>query len=338
VNILLLRRLRDADGWYVPLVELGTDLDRVRGDLDELESFGFALERHPYWGVAYRGPAERLCPDQIEDRLETLRVGRRIAVWSRVTSTNDLAIRAAGSTANEGLVVLAEEQSAGRGRRGRAWTAPPGSSILMSVLLFPPEDLDGTAWLTALGAVATAEVVASATGRDAQIKWPNDVRVEGRKVAGVLVERGQGAVIGIGLNANIDAAGFPPELCATATSLRILSGGLIDRSELARALIQRLDAWYELGRSQGPESLSRTWRDRSEHLGELVEVTTPEGPVLGRLEDLHLVHGLTLTLRNGLCRGIPLRQVLALASRDVPTDGLDDKAHTKVVELGPRDC
>ena len=108
------------------------------GDLDALEAFGFALERHPYRGVAYRGPADRLCPDQIEDGLETRRVGRRIAVWNRVTSTNDLAVRASASTANEGLVVLAEEQSAGRGRRGRAWTAPPGSSILMSVLLFPP--------------------------------------------------------------------------------------------------------------------------------------------------------------------------------------------------------
>jgi BirA family biotin operon repressor/biotin-[acetyl-CoA-carboxylase] ligase len=156
VNIPLLRRLRDAAGRFVPLVELGSAIDQVQSDLEELAAFGFGLERHPYWGVAYRGPADRLCPDQIEDDLGTRRIGRRIAVWNRVASTNDIAVRAAASTANEGLVVLAEEQSAGRGRRGRSWTAPAGSSVLMSVLLFPPAELTETAWLTALGAVATA--------------------------------------------------------------------------------------------------------------------------------------------------------------------------------------
>ena len=160
-------------------------------------SFGFGIEQHPYRGAAYRGPAERLCPDQIEHGLATRWIGRRIAVWNRVTSTNDLAARAGTSASNDGLVVLAEEQTAGRGRRGRSWTAPPRSSILMSVVLFPPPHLApavpeaafGCAWLTALGAVATAEVVAAWTGRDATIKWPNDVRVDGRKIAGILVER-----------------------------------------------------------------------------------------------------------------------------------------------------
>ena len=124
VNIPLLDRLRAAGGAFVPLAELGANLDRLRRDLDELEAFGFAIERHPYLGAAYRGPAGRLCPDQIEYELGTRRVGRRVAVWNRVTSTNDLAARAAASTANDGLVVLAEEQTAGRGRRGRTWVGP----------------------------------------------------------------------------------------------------------------------------------------------------------------------------------------------------------------------
>ena len=197
LNIPLLDRLRAAAGEYVPMDGLGSDPERVRGDLEALASFGFGIERHPYRGVAYLGPADRLCPDQIEHDLATRRIGLRIAVWSRVTSTNDLASRAAASLSNDGLVVLAEEQTAGRGRRGRRWTSPPRSSILMSVLLFPPAHLAppvpeaafGCAWLTALGAVATAEVVTAWTGRDATIKWPNDVRVNGRKIAGILVER-----------------------------------------------------------------------------------------------------------------------------------------------------
>ncbi len=191
MNIPLLRRLREAQGVFIPLAELGTDLGRVRGELDELEAFGFVLERHPYRGVAYRGPAGQFCPDQIEFELDTQRVGHRIAVWNRVTSTNDLAARASGSSANDGLVILAEEQSSGRGRRGRSWMAPAGSSLLMSVLLFPPTTLATAGWLTALGAVGTAEVVAASTGQDARIKWPNDVRVDGRKIAGVLVDAGQ---------------------------------------------------------------------------------------------------------------------------------------------------
>jgi BirA family biotin operon repressor/biotin-[acetyl-CoA-carboxylase] ligase len=316
VNIPLLRRLRDAEGRFVPLIELGTDPPATQRDLDELEAFGFGLERHPAWGVAYRGPADRLCPDQIEDRLGTIRIGRRIAVWNRVSSTNDLAARAAGSTANEGLVVLAEEQTAGRGRRGRSWSVPPGSSLLMSVLLFPPAALGETAWLNALGAVATAEVVADWTGLGSQvtIKWPNDVRFGGRKIAGVLVERRQGAVIGIGLNVNVGEEDFAPELRASATSLSIVSGGRVDRSELARAVIQRLDAWYELGNSNGPETLNPPWRDRSEHLGRVVAVVTPLGRALGRLDEVHLQRGLSLVLSDGQRCVIPAKEIISVSA------------------------
>ena len=194
-------------------------------------------------------------------------MGRRIAVWNRVGSTNDVAARGAGSIANEGLVVLAEEQTAGRGRRGRAWTAPAGSSLLMSVLLFPPEPTADPGWLTALAALAVVEVVAAWSGRDARIKWPNDVRVDGRKIAGILVERGPGAVIGIGLNVNIRLDQFPDELRDSATSLRILTGARVDRSELARALIERLDAWYDAGRTHGPQALESSLAGAERTLG-----------------------------------------------------------------------
>jgi BirA family biotin operon repressor/biotin-[acetyl-CoA-carboxylase] ligase len=316
VNIPLLHRLRGAQGAFVPLDELGADLVAVRADLDELEAFGFAIERHPYRGVAYRGPAGRLCPDLVECGLGTRRVGRRVAIWNRVTSTNDLAARAAQSSANEGLVVLAEEQTAGRGRRGRSWSAPPRSSILMSVLLFPPPALAASGWLTALGAVAVSDVVADWTGRDARIKWPNDVRVEGRKVAGILVERGPGAVIGIGLNANVATDDFPPGLRDTATSLLILSGGPVDRSELARALIVRLDHWFDRVLADGPETLNGSWRDRSEHLGLEVRVITPSGPLVGRLDDLDLRRGLSLAGPGGQRLRVANYDVLDLAPHD----------------------
>lgn len=311
MNIALLRQLRQAAGAFVPLDALGGD--NPARELDELSAFGFAIERHPYQGAAYRGPADRLCPDQIEFELGTTRVGRRIAVWNRVSSTNDLAARAAASASNEGLVVLAEEQAAGRGRRGRAWLAPPRSSILMSVLLFPDGPLAEPAWLTALGAVAAAEVVSEWTGSAAAIKWPNDVRVGGRKVAGILVERGgAAAVVGIGVNANLGPDDFADDFRDTATSLRILLGAPVDRSELTRALIRRLDVLYETSRRDGAAVLNAPWRARSEHVGRQVAVSTPTGTALGRLDALDLGAGLRLTTPCGRSRPIPARDVLAI--------------------------
>jgi BirA family biotin operon repressor/biotin-[acetyl-CoA-carboxylase] ligase len=336
LNIPLLEQLRAAAGDFVPMDKLGCDLDRIRADLQALAAFGFAIERHPYRGAAYAGPAERLCPDQIEHELATRCVGRRIAVWSRVVSTNDLAARAGSSASNDGLVVLAEEQTAGRGRRGRSWTAPPRSSILMSVLLFPPPELApaapetafGCAWLTALGAVATVEVVTAWTGREASIKWPNDVRLNGRKIAGILVERAgrathsvsppsstlddaprnpsgpdRGVVIGIGLNVNIDHDAMPTELRTRATSLQIERGGITaDRSDVARDLIRRLDYWYEAGRSLGCDTLNAAWRDRNEVLGRDVLVATHNESRSGRLVDLDFRLGVTLDLERAGAR------------------------------------
>jgi BirA family biotin operon repressor/biotin-[acetyl-CoA-carboxylase] ligase len=318
----MLRSLEQAQGMFVPLEALGPDPVAVLHDLNELEAFGFRIERHPYLGTAYRGPSERLCPDQIEHELETKCVGRRIAVWNRVASTNDVAAAAASSLANEGLVVLAEEQFAGRGRRGRTWTAPPRSSLLMSVLLFPTGPLDDNAALTALASLAVAEVVSGCVGREARIKWPNDVRVESKKVAGILVERGAGSVIGIGVNSNIAHDQFTEALRATATSLQILSGRTVDRSELARSLVRRLDALYETARNEGPRALSAAWRERCEPLGRLVRVETPNGTKSGILRALDPFHDLEIRLADGSSVAVPIREVLSISSQDAAGEGM----------------
>lgn len=320
MNIALLKKLQEAVGEFVGLDALtgASNPGSLGRDLDVLVDFGFGIERHPYRGAAYRSAAARLCPEQIEFGLETTRIGRRIAVWNRVTSTNDLAAQAAVSRANEGLVVLAEEQSAGRGRRGRSWSSPARSSILMSVLLFPPEPLAEPAWLTALGAVAVAEVVSELTGLQAAIKWPNDVRVDRRKVAGILVERGAGAVIGIGLNANFASDELPIELWDTATSLQILLKRPVDRSELARSLIARLDSLYDRSRREGGQVLSVPWRERSEHLGRLVAVSTSSRIETGRLDDLDLWNCARLVTSPETTLEIPVQEILSIAAADKP--------------------
>lgn len=280
MNVALLHRLRRAGG-FVPWDRCGPDRVTTRRDVDELLRFGFALDTDPHDGIRYAGPAARLCAEQIEWDLGTRVVGRRVVVRSRVGSTNDLAAEAGSSRFNDGLAVFAEEQTAGRGQRGRVWTAPAGSSLLVSVLLFPPPTLDRPNWLTALAALAVAEVV----GPDARIKWPNDVRVDGRKVAGILVERGRATVVGIGLNVNLAAADLPAEVRDRATSLQILRGGPLDRSDVARDLLRRLDHWFGLAVTAGPGELGEPWWDRCEHRGRDVAVeTTAGGRVAGRVD------------------------------------------------------
>ncbi len=318
----LLDRLRSAAGAFVPWGDLGPEPEALLADLAGLEAFGFALERHPYQGVAYRGPAARLCPDQIEWRLGTKVVGRRVAVWNRVASTNDLAAGASSSLANDGLVVLAEEQTAGRGSRGRTWTTPPASSVLMSVLLFPPKALEDPAWLTALAAVSVADVVALGDGElgpsssrlSPRIKWPNDVRVDGRKVAGILVERGQGTVIGIGLNVNVDRAEFPDHLRGSATSLRCLHGRRLDRSAVVRDLIDRLDHYYDQSIAHGPDWLNGRYGHYSEHRGHRVEVRVGPGRRTGRLVDIDLRRGLLLGLDDGRAARIATHDIGSIAN------------------------
>ncbi len=312
MNIALLHHLRAAHGSHLPVGSLADDPADAERAIEELMAFGFAIERHPVLGVAYRGPAGRLCPDQIEYELGTVRIGRQIAVWNRVGSTNDLAAAAARSRANDGLVVLAEEQSAGRGRRGRVWTAPPRSSLLLSVLLFPEGLLAEPGWLTALAAVAVADVVSAWSGGPAEIKWPNDVRVHGRKIAGILVERGAGAVIGIGLNANVEPSAFPDDLRQSVTSLRAILGAEVDRSELARDLIRALDRLYTEASVRGIATLRAAWRERSEHVGRHVRVATPDGNVMGTVADLDPIDGLLMTEGAGGRVAIPAANVLAI--------------------------
>lgn len=320
MNILLLNKLRDAQGAYLSLETLGLDAQAVDQDLNALVAFGFLIERHPVFGVAYRGPAGRLCPDQIEAGLNTLRIGRQVAVWSRIASTNDLAARASRSIANEGLVVLAEEQTAGRGRRGRVWTAPRGTCLLMSVLIFPQGNLAEPGRLTALGAIAVAEVVSSYIKSAARIKWPNDVRVNGRKIAGILVERGAGAVIGIGLNANVLIDEFPEGLRDTVTSLQILTGTPIDRSILARDLIQKLDALYCRCLAEGAEILSTLWQKHSESLGCQVRVMTLRNTFAGTVNQIDPVDGIVLQHADQSLLHLPASDILRMVAEDEPEE------------------
>lgn len=183
-----------------------------------------------------------LDPDAIRAALPAgVVIGRTVQVFAEVGSTNDVAARAGRLGADEGLTVFAETQRAGRGRHGRPWSSAPGLGLWFSVLLRPR----GTGPLALLAAAAVAGAVEETVGQPAGVKWPNDVLLDGRKVAGVLIEANREfAVMGIGVNANQRAEDFPPELRARAGSLALAGGRTVDRDALAGRLLTKLDALY----------------------------------------------------------------------------------------------
>jgi BirA family transcriptional regulator, biotin operon repressor / biotin---[acetyl-CoA-carboxylase] ligase len=197
-------------------------------------------------------------------------IGRRVLHFDRLDSTNSYALSLAHDVDEDGLVVLAGEQSAGRGQHGRSWSAPPGSGVLMSVLLFPPPSLRRPAVLTAWAAVSVCQLIREVTGLHARIKWPNDVLIDERKVCGILIEqRSAGGerlatVVGIGLNVAQPPEWFVETGLTEATSLAIHAPHSLETRDIADRLIAHLDIEYR-GLLAGSEAaLENCWQ---RHLG-----------------------------------------------------------------------
>jgi BirA family biotin operon repressor/biotin-[acetyl-CoA-carboxylase] ligase len=218
-------------------------------------------------------------------------VGRQVLVFDRVDSTNSLAASLIGQPDSNGLALLADEQTAGRGQHGRNWVAPPRSSVLLSVLLFPPPELRRPVLLTAWAAVAVCEVVRETTGIQPRIKWPNDVFLRGRKVCGILIELSQqgstpAVVAGIGLNVTqteeqLAAAGLP-----LATSLQAGAAAHVNRDTVARALLARLNEEYEQLCGGERVVLEACWKWHLGLLGRDVWAECADGTCQGRLLDM----------------------------------------------------
>lgn len=212
---------------------------------------------------------------RIQERLATRFVGRSLHYWETLPSTMDEAWRLARAGAPDGTVVLAEEQTAGRGRLERSWWAPAGSSLLLSVLLQPGVPARHAQRLTMVCSLAVCEAIAVAAGVQAQVKWPNDVLFEGRKVCGILTElevvgeRLETAVVGIGINVNVDFEGSPP-LMTPATSLMLAAGRRISRTELLVALLEGIEQRYVATRAG--RSFQVEWAERMATLGQEVQV------------------------------------------------------------------
>jgi BirA family biotin operon repressor/biotin-[acetyl-CoA-carboxylase] ligase len=212
-------------------------------EIAALGKLGYQFESHPHHGYRLLAVPDRLTADDIQARLVTNVIGREIIVFEETGSTNDVVADLARHGAKEGLVVFAESQTKGRGRQGRAWVSARGKGLWFSVLLRPTWPVHAMPRLTVAASVAVARVIRQTTGLDARIKWPNDVTIQGRKVAGILTElHGAAAILGVGLDVNCRSEDLPPGV--PATSLAIETGEPQERPAIAAALLAALDELY----------------------------------------------------------------------------------------------
>ncbi len=231
-------------------------------------------------------------------------VGREITCFDECDSTNARALAAARAGAPDGTVFVAEAQTAGRGQRGRSWLAPPGECILMSIILRPILPAGHAHLLTMLAACAAASAVEATVGLRCPLKWPNDLTLGERKLGGILVETSflgdslEHAVVGVGLNVNLDVDRFP-EIAGTATSLARELGAPVDRAPLARELLRQLDLRYVLLGEGRAHEIHAEWRQRLDTLGRravvidaagqseevVAEDVTPDGGLVVRRAD-----------------------------------------------------
>jgi BirA family transcriptional regulator, biotin operon repressor / biotin---[acetyl-CoA-carboxylase] ligase len=228
--------------------------------------------------------------------------------FEEVGSTNDIAIGMARHGASEGTVVIARSQTKGRGRRGRTWFTRPGESVIMSVLLRPDMPKSRYSELAFAAAVAVADCLQMRCGLEPALKWPNDVLVGDRKIAGILIEAERGAAI-VGIGMNVLQNSFPHELAGTATSVAREDGRCTDIETLAAVILQRL---FEVCALSFEEILER-WRKYMWGLGRPVDVVTEDAIFAGTIAGID-PDGALLIDRGGI-----IRRVLAADAINVRT-------------------
>lgn len=258
-----------------------------------------------------------LSVEAIQPHLETEILGKVLEVHKKAPSTNDLAWAAAKEGKEEGFVVFAEQQTAGRGRQGKNWFAPRASSLLVSILLRPPAITCAPA-LTIGAALAVCRACEANTSAHCQVKWPNDVLIGGKKVAGILVESRVIEkslpiyVVGIGLNVNLSRLAFPKELRETATSLRAATKKMYDRNKIAISLLQEFDKNYLLAREHHWGGLEVEFFSRLGLTDQQVELKTSNKTHRGLLRAISMDEGITIEVNSGR-RTFPCEHVLALS-------------------------
>jgi BirA family biotin operon repressor/biotin-[acetyl-CoA-carboxylase] ligase len=261
--------------------------------IEDLRRAGYEIEASPHFGYRLISAPDALHADDLLARLgKTKVIGRDIQVFEQTTSTNDVIEKLARDDVREGAVVFAESQTKGRGRLGRKWLSPTHKGLWFSILLRPELRPQETTQLTVASATALRRAIKSVTGLSAEIKWPNDLLISGKKVVGILTEMGAEVdrvryiILGIGVDVNQNAGEFPAELRKIATSLKIEAGEEICRAELATAILRELDADYARICGRKFPALADEWEAGCATIGRNVTVLIGARKIRGRAESL----------------------------------------------------
>ena len=282
---------------------------------------GYRITAQPAGGYTLAAAPDRLGPAELAPYLSGS--WRRIEWRAEVDSTQRVARDLARAGAPEGTAVIAERQTAGRGRLGRSWHSPAGLNLYCSIVLRPVLPPSAVPQVTLVTGAAVAATVEEETGLRPAIKWPNDVLLGGRKVAGILVEmdseidRVHHLLVGVGVNLNTPRAGFPPELRRKATSLLVATGRPVHRAAFAGRLLAALEARYGRFSTVGFASVRAEWESYSCLTGTEVSVASPGGEIAGRVLGLDADGALRLRRRGG-------REVRIVAGEVTVRDGYRD--------------
>jgi len=269
--------------------------------IKNLKAKGYEIEASTKKGYRLARKPDLLDADLIRFGLKTKWLGKDLCCRREVSSTNEVA-RSIASDCQNGTVVLAEIQTQGRGRLSRPWASPPGG-IWMSLVLKPQMSLAQAFRVNMAVSVAASRAIQNLYGLDTGIKWPNDLLLNERKICGILMEvsaevdRLEYAVVGLGINANVDVSGFPAEW--RSTSLRQELGREVSRVELIQRILQEIEEAYE---KMGSKEVYEEWRRRSVTLGRQVRITSVDGDLTGEAVDLAEDGALLLMAKGGLKR------------------------------------
>ncbi len=305
----ILEALRAAQGGISGAdlaAQFGVTRAAVWSRIQDLRTLGYGIEASPHLGYRLVTAPDLLHADDLKYRLGRTRVvGRDIQVFRETTSTNDVVEKMARDGVAEGAAVFAEKQTRGRGRLGRSWHSPQGLGIYVSILFRPRVSPMAVTRLTIAAAASLARAIELVTGLKPEIKWPNDLLLRGRKVAGILTEmsaemdRVRHAIVGMGVDANHRESDFPRELQGIATSLRLESGREISRGELALAMLHELDRDYARAMSPRFEELADDWESRCTTIGRQVVIRMGARQMRGRAESLDADGALLLRTEHG---------------------------------------
>ena len=297
--------LKEAQG-YISGEEISRNLKISRAGIwkymQELRKEGYDIIAVPHLGYRLMSSPDKLLPAEIQSGLETKILGKEIKYFESIGSTMDVAFQSGVEGACEGFVVCAESQTKGKGRLGRHWVSPKGKGIYMSVILRPKLMPSDVARLTLLSAVAVCESIEKICNVHAKIKWPNDILINNKKIAGILTELSaemdcvRFVVIGIGINVNTSLSYLPLQ----ATSVKNESGKKCSRVELVQEILRSLEKWYETISAQGFGPVIARWKKLSSTLGQFVRVEDLRGSIEGEAVDLDEHGGLIIRNHTGL--------------------------------------